>query len=241
MSKALVLFIAISFVFCSCSLINSDFDSKANLVIQVIDPDTKLELEDIEVNLLVEGKVLNKEKKDFRFLADAAGRVQFQGLPKGAFSIEVPESDNYVSYDSTFMPGAFVRNSTNTLSIILEKKRTVFIGIVMDAESNQRLDSVKVELTETEFSTLTDSIGKFEITVSSWDTRIQHKLNLSKPSYYDKPKDLNNIMLSSINDMGTITMMRTKEKEISPVNTGKIHVDGELPPELPTFGGSTGP
>ena len=212
MSKALVIFVVISFVFCSCSLINSNFDSKANLVIQVIDPDTKLELEDIEVNLLVEGKVLNKEKKDFRFLTDAAGRIQFQGLPKGAFRIEVPESDNYVSYDSTFMPGAFVRNSSNTLSIILEKKRAVFIGIVMDAESDQAIAKARVEFTETVFHTVTDSKGKFELEVPNFKKGIQYQIGVSKePEYYPRSIDIVNLHVNSVNDMHSITMRRTPE------------------------------
>lgn len=239
--QALLFIMAMSIVFDSCSLIISNFDPRATLVIQVIDQDTKLELENIEVNLFVEGKVLNRENEDFCILTDAAGRVQFQGLPKGAFSIEVPETDNFIAYDTTFMPRAYVRNSINTLSISLGKKKTVFIGVVMDAQSDHKINEARVELTETSFITHTDSSGKFELEVPHFRRGIQHQLKFSKQSYRDHFEDVKELNKNSIHDMKSIMITGVNENEISLVNTGKIHVPPKLPPEPPTLGGNAGP
>jgi len=238
--KAIVA-ITVSFM-ASCAFQDKDFDPKATLIIQVMDDESKQTLEYVNVNLRVGGDILTRKNEIYSVPTDVAGRVQFQGLPKSAFSIEVLESDRFKGYDTTFASGSSQVNNINNLGIYLKQKKTVFIGIIMDADDNQPLDRVQVKLSESEISTYTDSRGKFRLQISHLNQKIIHKIHVSKSSVYSSRSiDVENLKINEINDMKSITLKMTSEKGPGIVNGGKKHVPVKRPQPGAKASGSSGP
>jgi hypothetical protein len=207
---SILVLLGLSLIACSGS--NKNFEPNATLGIQIVDNESKQALEHIQVNLLVGGDILNRKNETYSVPTDIAGRVQFQGLPKSAFSINIQESDKYWGYDTSFTPGAFQVNEVNSLEIFMEEKKTIFAGWVIDVNDNTPIDSAIIEITETSFSTLTDSRGKFTLTAPRIDQKFHHKIKVSKsPGYHSDSKDIVGLKVNEINNMRSISLKRTKE------------------------------
>ena len=215
----------------SCSMMSSDFDSKATLVVQVRDIETNLEIDGIQVDLLVDGATYSRNDERYSLYADRQGRIQFSGLPKQTFTIEVPETDARARYDTTFYEGSWVASGFNELVINLERKKTIFVGTVLDDEDNRPIEGAQLALSPGDYFAQTNSQGQFQLKASKINKMLKYTVTISKlPGYYSTSIDIPDPKLNSKNDLRSIMLRRTPSWVPPVVNEGEINIEKKRGP-----------
>ncbi len=208
-----------------------DFDSKATLVVQVRDAETNLEIDGVQVDLLVDGQSFQRDDESYSFYTDRSGRVQFKGLPKGMFTIEVPETGTRAKFDTTYVPGAYAANSFNELVINLERKKTVFTGTILDDEDNRPIEGAQLELVPGNYFAQTDSRGRFRLKAAKINKSFVYTLTISKPQYYSNSIDIPEPKLNQDNDLRSIMLRRTPGWEPEIINDGEVNIETKRGPK----------
>ena len=235
--RNLILSILLVMTIIGCPLINSDFDSKATLVIQIRDADTNLEIDGIQVDLLVDGHSFERDGEIYSFYTDRSGRVQFKGLPKKKFTIEVPETATRARFDTTYYEGTYIANRFNELVINLERKKTIFVGTILDDEDNRPIEGAQVELLPGNYFSQTDSRGRFQLKATKINKSFQYTLTIMKsPGYYSNSIDIPDPKLNSENDLRSIMLRRTPGWEPPVVNEGEVNIEKKRGPKRVKIG-----
>ncbi len=224
-SVLLILYTILAFGTFSCTG-GKVVDEKAYLVVQVRDAETNAEVENIRIDLLVDGMQFVYSGNGYSEYTDIAGQAQFLALPKSNFVIEIPETDARERFDTTFVSTKLNRVGHNELIILLEKKKTVFTGIVLDDEDNMPIKDSSVEITPGNYFAKTNEMGQFTLKVAKMNTKFQYAINVTKlPAYYANSVDIGSFEVNNINDLKTIHLRRTPVWEPPPVEQSEIKID----------------
>jgi hypothetical protein len=215
----------------ACPFSPSVVDKKASLGIQVRDADTNLEIDGIQVDLLVEGQAFQRDDEIYSFATDQSGRVQFDGLPKKGFTIEVPETETRMKFDTTYYEGSFTAKDFNELVITLERKKTTFVGTVLDDEDNRPIEGAQLELVPGNYFAQSDERGRFELKATKINKNFQYTLTISKiPGYYSNSIDIPEPKLNNENNLRSIMLRRTPGWEPEIINEGEINIEKKRGP-----------
>ncbi len=221
----------------SCFGPSGTVDKKATLVVQVRDADTNLEIDGIQVDLLVDGQSFQRDDETYSFATDQSGRVQFKGLPKNGFTIEVPETETRTKFDTTYYEGSFTASSFNELVISLERKKTTFVGTVLDDEDNRPIEGAQLELVPGNYFAETDDRGRFVLKAAKINKSFQYTLTITKmPGYYSNSKDIPEPKLNSENNLRSIMLRRTEQWEPEIINEGEINIETKRGPRRVKIG-----
>jgi len=215
----------------ACPFSPSIVDKKASLGIQVRDADTNLEIDGIQVDLLVEGQAFQRDDETYSFATDRSGRVQFEGLPKKGFTIEVPETEIRMRFDTTYYEGAFTASSFNELVISLERKKTTFVGTVLDDEDNRPIEGAQLALVPGNYFAQSDDRGRFVLKATKINKNFQYSLTITKmPGYYSNSIDIPEPKLNNENNLRSIMLRRTEQWEPEIINEGEINIETKRGP-----------
>jgi len=214
----------------SC-FIDNTFDKKATLVVQVRDAETTLEIDGIQVDMLVGGETYKRDKEIYSLYTDRQGRIQFDGLPKVAFKIEIPETETRTRFDTTYYAGSYIENDFNELVISLERKKTVFVGTVLDDDDNRPIEGAQLALSPGDYFAQTDERGRFQLKAGKINKMLKYTVTISKlPGYYSNSVDISEPKLNAENDLRSIMLRRTPAWEAPVVNEFEINIERKRGP-----------
>ncbi len=216
--QLLGLSLLLAFIFTGCIGSKSLINPKSDILIHLSDFDTGRNVAGVQVSVMVQGErgrdVFTNEDVSYIRQSDMEGRVVFRGTPNKDFYLFIDETQDRPGLDTLIAVNTLLPEGTTRLEILLERKKTVFVGQVLTIEDREPLVNAEFLISPDKRATRTLRDGTFKLELEKINTSLSYSYNVTLLGYHSAYEMMNAPKINAVNDLGTIFLERNEIIEL---------------------------